>query len=98
LAAAPGEKLDPKLSNQFGVSEPYREAIQQSFSGLVVYYRKKGTLSPRCSSISSSNVRVIAEFEGMCGRIAAAALTEDEPGCVGRVGYAVGRPGTFEQT
>jgi DNA-binding GntR family transcriptional regulator len=78
----PGEKLDPEaLSKQFGVSRtPIREAIQQlSTSGLVVVLPKKGTFVVKVSFDQLIEMfEVMAEFEGMCGRLAARRITEDE--------------------
>ena len=78
----PGEKLDPEaLSKQFGVSRtPIREAIQQlSTSGLVVVLPKKGTFIAKVSVDELIDMfEVMAEFEGMCGRLAARRITEVE--------------------
>lgn len=78
----PGERLDPEaLSKQFGVSRtPIREAIQQlSASGLVVVLPKKGTFIAKVSFDQLIEMfEVMAELEGMCGRLAARRITEDE--------------------
>lgn len=78
----PGERLDPEaLSKQFGVSRtPIREAIQQlSISGLVVVLPKKGTFIAKVSFNQLIEMfEVMAEFEGMCGRLAARRITENE--------------------
>jgi DNA-binding GntR family transcriptional regulator len=78
----PGERLDSEaLSKQFGVSRtPIREAIQQlSASGMVVVLPKKGTFVAKVSFDQLIEMfEVMAEFEGMCGRLAARRITEDE--------------------
>lgn len=78
----PGERLDPEaLSKQFNVSRtPIREAIQQlSVSGLVVVLPKKGTFVTKVGFDQLIEMfEVMAELEGMCGRLAARRITEDE--------------------
>ena len=78
----PGERLDPEaLSKQFKVSRtPIREAFQQlSVSGLVVVLPKKGTFVTKVGFDQLIEMfEVMAEFEGMCGRLAAHRITEDE--------------------
>lgn len=71
----PGDRLDPeRLSARFGVSRtPVREAIQQlTANGLVRVAPRRGTFVteiglPRLIEM----FEVMAELEGMCGRLAA---------------------------
>lgn len=71
----PGEQLDhDALAHQYGVSRtPIREAIQQLVvSGLVMVKPKKGTFVARVSFDQLIEMfEVMAELEGMCGRLAA---------------------------
>lgn len=71
----PGEKLDhDALARQYGVSRtPIREAVQQLVvSGLVNVQPKKGTFVAKMSLDQLIEMfEVMAELEGMCGRLAA---------------------------
>jgi DNA-binding GntR family transcriptional regulator len=79
---APGERLDPEaLGREFNVSRtPVREAIQQLVaSGLVTVSPKKGTFVARVGIDQLIEMfEVMAELEGMCGRLAARRITEEE--------------------
>lgn len=79
---APGDRLDPEaLCREFEVSRtPVREAIQQLVaSGLVTVSPKKGTFVARVGLDQLIEMfEVMAELEGMCGRLAARRITEDE--------------------
>ncbi|MDN3519984.1 GntR family transcriptional regulator [Halomonas ramblicola] len=79
---APGERLDPEaLSRDFEVSRtPVREAIQQLVaSGLVTVTPKKGTFVARVGIDQLIEMfEVMAELEGMCGRLAARRIGETE--------------------
>jgi len=79
---APGERLDPEtLCRDFEVSRtPVREAIQQLVaSGLVTVTPKKGTFVARVGLDQLIEMfEVMAELEGMCGRLAARRITEEE--------------------
>ncbi len=78
----PGERLDPEaLGREFNVSRtPVREAIQQLVaSGLVTVTPKKGTFVARVGIDQLIEMfEVMAELEGMCGRLAARRITEEE--------------------
>lgn len=71
----PGDRLDPeRLSARFGVSRtPVREAIQQlTASGLVRVAPKRGTFVTEIGLPQLIEMfEVMAELEGMCGRLAA---------------------------
>lgn len=78
----PGSRLDPEaLARQFQCSRtPIREAIQQlAVSGMVRVVPKRGTF---VSELSVAEVverfEVMAELEGMCGRLAARRITDAE--------------------
>ncbi|TFH85060.1 GntR family transcriptional regulator [Billgrantia azerbaijanica] len=79
---APGERLDPEaLGREFNVSRtPVREAIQQLVaSGLVSVTPKKGTFVARVGIEELIEMfEVMAELEGMCGRLAARRIRDDE--------------------
>lgn len=79
---APGERLDPEaLEKAFNVSRtPIREAIQQlTASGLVVVVPKKGTFVAKIGVDQLVEMfEVMAELEGMCGRLAARRISTDE--------------------
>ncbi len=79
---APGERLDPEaLGREFAVSRtPVREAIQQLVaSGLVTVSPKKGTFVARVGLDQLIEMfEVMAELEGMCGRLAARRISETE--------------------
>ncbi|MBN8412377.1 MULTISPECIES: GntR family transcriptional regulator [Halomonas] len=79
---APGERLDPEaLCEAYKVSRtPVREAIQQLVaSGLVTVYPKKGTFVARLGLERLIEMfEVMAELEGMCGRLAARRMTPEE--------------------
>ncbi|MFY0989795.1 GntR family transcriptional regulator [Halomonas sp. C05BenzN] len=85
---APGERLDPEaLCREFEVSRtPVREAIQQLVaSGLVTVSPKKGTFVARVGLDQLIEMfEVMAELEGMCGRLAARRATEEELAGLGR--------------
>ncbi|MCE9663239.1 GntR family transcriptional regulator [Halomonas sp. DQ26W] len=78
----PGERLDPEaLGREFSVSRtPVREAIQQLVaSGLVTVSPKKGTFVARIGIDQLIEMfEVMAELEGMCGRLAARRISEEE--------------------
>lgn len=78
----PGEKLDTEtLARQYNVSRtPIREAIQQlAVSGLVVVKPKRGTFVARVSIDQLIEMfEVMAELEGMCGRLAARRIRPHE--------------------
>ncbi|MEC7816197.1 MAG: GntR family transcriptional regulator [Pseudomonadota bacterium] len=71
----PGAKLNhTELAAEYGVSRtPIREAVQQlAASGLVVVRPKKGTFVARIGFDQLIEMfEVMAELEGMCGRLAA---------------------------
>jgi len=79
---APGERLDPEvLCQDFAVSRtPVREAIQQLVaSGLVTVTPKKGTFVARVGLDQLIEMfEVMAELEGMCGRLAARRISAEE--------------------
>lgn len=79
---APGERLDPEaLAKAFQVSRtPIREAIQQlTASGLVVVVPKKGTFVAKIGVDQLVEMfEVMAELEGMCGRLAARRISANE--------------------
>ncbi|TDN98199.1 MULTISPECIES: GntR family transcriptional regulator [Halomonas] len=78
----PGERLDPEaLCRDFEVSRtPVREAIQQLVaSGLVTVTPKKGTFVAQVGLHQLVEMfEVMAELEGMCGRLAARRISEEE--------------------
>ncbi|WP_254275687.1 GntR family transcriptional regulator [Halomonas sp. 3H] len=78
----PGERLDPEaLGREFNVSRtPVREAIQQLVaSGLVTVSPKKGTFVARVGIDQLIEMfEVMAELEGMCGRLAARRISVEE--------------------
>lgn len=78
----PGERLDPEaLGKEFEVSRtPVREAIQQLVaSGLVTVSPKKGTFVAKISIEQLIEMfEVMAELEGMCGRLATRRITTSE--------------------
>ncbi|MFC3291660.1 GntR family transcriptional regulator [Modicisalibacter luteus] len=79
---APGERLDPEaLGQEFNVSRtPVREAIQQLVaSGLVIVQPKKGTFVAQVGIDRLIEMfEVMAELEGMCGRLAARRISPQE--------------------
>lgn len=79
---APGERLDPELlGREYQVSRtPVREAIQQLVaSGLVTVTPKKGTFVAKVGIDQLIEMfEVMAELEGMCGRLAARRITSEE--------------------
>lgn len=79
---APGERLDPEaLGQEFNVSRtPVREAFQQLVaSGLVTVSPKKGTFVAKVGIDQLIEMfEVMAELEGMCGRLAARRISESE--------------------
>jgi len=79
---APGERLDPEaLGQEFNVSRtPVREAFQQLVaSGLVTVSPKKGTFVAKVGIDQLIEMfEVMAELEGMCGRLAARRISEPE--------------------
>lgn len=78
----PGERLDPEeLGRAFNVSRtPVREAFQQLVaSGLVTVSPKKGTFVAKVGIDQLIEMfEVMAELEGMCGRLAARRISESE--------------------
>ncbi|MGB8713400.1 MAG: GntR family transcriptional regulator [Onishia taeanensis] len=78
----PGERLDPEaLGKEFEVSRtPVREAIQQLVaSGLVTVSPKKGTFVAKVGIEQLIEMfEVMAELEGMCGRLATRRITPGE--------------------
>ncbi|MDN3558090.1 GntR family transcriptional regulator [Halomonas maura] len=78
----PGERLDPEaLGREYQVSRtPVREAIQQLVaSGLVTVTPKKGTFVAKIGIDQLIEMfEVMAELEGMCGRLAARRITAGE--------------------
>ncbi|MDX1817162.1 MAG: GntR family transcriptional regulator [Marinobacter sp.] len=78
----PGTKLDPEaLAKKYNVSRtPIREAIQQlSVSGLVRVQPKKGTFVTEIGIERLIEMfEVMAELEGMCGRLAARRIQPEE--------------------
>lgn len=78
----PGERLDPEeLGQTFNVSRtPVREAFQQLVaSGLVTVSPKKGTFVAKVGIDQLIEMfEVMAELEGMCGRLAARRISEPE--------------------
>ncbi|UYG07119.1 GntR family transcriptional regulator [Halomonas sp. M4R1S46] len=78
----PGERLDPEaLGREYQVSRtPVREAIQQLVaSGLVTVTPKKGTFVAKIGIDQLIEMfEVMAELEGMCGRLAARRITGGE--------------------
>ncbi len=78
----PGERLDPEeLARRFAVSRtPIREAIQQlAGSGLVTVAPKRGTFVAKVGLAQLIEMfEVMAELEGMCGRLAARRITADQ--------------------
>ncbi|PRY64193.1 GntR family transcriptional regulator [Vreelandella songnenensis] len=78
----PGERLDPEeLGRAFNVSRtPVREAFQQLVaSGLVTVSPKKGTFVAKVGIDQLIEMfEVMAELEGMCGRLAARRISEPE--------------------
>ncbi|WP_150910657.1 GntR family transcriptional regulator [Marinobacter halotolerans] len=79
---SPGERLDPEeLAERFQVSRtPIREAIHQlTASGLVTVVPKKGTFVAKVGVEQLIEMfEVMAELEGMCGRLAARRITQKE--------------------
>ncbi|MBP5979961.1 MAG: GntR family transcriptional regulator [Halomonas sp.] len=78
----PGERLDPEaLGRAFNVSRtPVREAFQQLMaSGLITVSPKKGTFVAKVGIDQLIEMfEVMAELEGMCGRLAARRISELE--------------------
>ncbi|MGP9677766.1 GntR family transcriptional regulator [Halomonas sp. AOP27-A1-41] len=78
----PGERLDPdELGRTFNVSRtPVREAFQQLVaSGLVTVSPKKGTFVAKVGIDQLIEMfEVMAELEGMCGRLAARRISDPE--------------------
>ncbi|WP_108445563.1 GntR family transcriptional regulator [Halomonas denitrificans] len=78
----PGERLDTEaLCREFDVSRtPVREAVQQLVaSGLVTVVPKKGTFVAKVGLDQLIEMfEVMAELEGMCGRLAARRISEEE--------------------
>lgn len=79
---APGDRLDPvALARDYACSRtPIREALQQlSASGMVRVYPKRGTF---VASLGVTELierfDVMAELEGMCARLAARRITQEE--------------------
>lgn len=78
----PGAKLDhDALAKEYGVSRtPIREAVQQLVvSGLVTVQPKKGTFVAKVGIDQLIEMfEVMAELEGMCGRLAARRIQPEE--------------------
>lgn len=78
----PNSRLDPEaLAREYRCSRtPIREAIQQlAMSGMVRVVPKRGTFVTQLSvSELVERFEVMAEMEGMCGRLAARRITEQE--------------------
>lgn len=78
----PGERLDPEaLARRYGCSRtPIREAIQQlAASGLVTVMPKRGTFVAELGIAELvERFEVMAELEGMCGRLAARRISAGE--------------------
>ncbi|BES70206.1 GntR family transcriptional regulator [Marinobacter nanhaiticus D15-8W] len=89
---SPGARLDPEeLAQRFSVSRtPIREAIHQlTASGLVTVVPKKGTFVAKMGVEQLIEMfEVMAELEGMCGRLAARRITSAE---LARLGDALKR-------
>jgi DNA-binding GntR family transcriptional regulator len=79
---APGERLDEvSLATSFGVSRtPVREALQRlASSGLVELRPRRGAIVTQISIGRMVEMfEVMAELEGMCGRLAARRMTTAE--------------------
>lgn len=79
---SPGAQLDPEaLEQEYQCSRtPIREAIQQlAVSGMVQVIPKRGTFVTQLSVTELvERFEVMAELEGMCGRLAARRITEAE--------------------
>lgn len=79
---SPGAQLDPEaLEQEYQCSRtPIREAIQQlAVSGMVQVIPKRGTFVTQFSVTELvERFEVMAELEGMCGRLAARRITEAE--------------------
>jgi DNA-binding GntR family transcriptional regulator len=79
---APGERLDEvSLATSFGVSRtPVREALQRlASSGLVELRPRRGAIVTKISIGRMVEMfEVMAELEGMCGRLAARRMTTAE--------------------
>lgn len=78
---APGDRLDPEaLARQYQCSRtPIREALTQlAASGMVKVAPKRGTFVARLSVTELvERFEVMAELEGMCGRLAARRITDE---------------------
>lgn len=78
----PGERLDPEsLARRYACSRtPIREAIQQlAASGLVTVVPKRGTFVAELGITQLVEMfEVMAELEGMCGRLAARRIAPAE--------------------
>ncbi|WP_081137885.1 GntR family transcriptional regulator [Halomonas sp. BC2] len=78
----PGDRLDPDaLALEYQCSRtPIREAIQQlAMSGMVQVVAKRGTFVTELSiSELVERFEVMAQLEGLCGRLAARRITADE--------------------
>ncbi len=78
---APGDRLDPEaLARQYHCSRtPIREALTQlAASGMVKVAPKRGTFVARLSVTELvERFEVMAELEGMCGRLAARRMTAE---------------------
>ncbi|PWG62038.1 GntR family transcriptional regulator [Spiribacter halobius] len=78
----PGARLDPEaLASRYGCSRtPIREAIQQlAASGLVTVVPKRGTFVAELGITELvERFEVMAELEGMCGRLAARRISPAE--------------------
>ncbi|WP_110686670.1 GntR family transcriptional regulator [Salinicola aestuarinus] len=79
---APGDRLDPvALARDYACSRtPIREALQQlEASGMVRVYPKRGTFVTQLGVADLiERFDVMAELEGMCARLAARRITQEE--------------------
>lgn len=85
----PGTHLDEtELSERFGVSRtPLREAFNQLASnGVIEILPRRGAYVPKFGAEELVEMfEVMAELEGMCGRLAARRLTDEERADLARV-------------
>ena len=81
-AYAPGAQLDEtELAREFAVSRtPIREALMQlAFSGLIVMRPRRNAVVAKIGPHRLGEMfEVMAELEGMCGRLAARRMTEHD--------------------
>ncbi|MCB8888359.1 GntR family transcriptional regulator [Vreelandella malpeensis] len=88
----PGERLDPDaLALEYACSRtPIREAIQQlAVSGMVQVVPKRGTFVTRLGVTQLvERFEVMAELEGLCGRLAARRISDEELAALHQALYA----------